>query len=554
MRSFWYGLSATLVLAALQSCGDTSEFTSLDPQLSQSPSGSFSLAEPVDSVAAAAQLQLTITSPEPLPETFVIGDATFVPLPLQVAPDAQVYVADVASALVPVEAFDQIQLDSLTQAQIAVTVDSKQSALIYQGDPTEVTLEDFVLVLALSNLPPNLRTPENIITQASTLFSLGSFSVEALDPIPTDFNTDFAAGGSFPAPDLIDATVVYAATFLPAGLRTAENLALTVNTLLPGADLTAADILAIPGDTLPGGLLIQPPVGPAPAGTVQISVQDPTFEAPSFTIGAAEFVRLPNEVFTGFTSYVAQPDSTLVQIEFNQLVIPGANESTCVIVHEPGQDPLTIATQFATSAACPFSTRAVHASPDAPTVDVFANDIEAFPDITFFTVTPFVPFPSGDVTVEVFVDDQLDTPVIDATIPSIPAGTSQTIVVTGLVAPVDNQQPLQIIAFEDDVIPTDGVAEVRILHLSPDAPAVDIRVGNNDPSGALLLGGLEFGNATPANLEVAPGTIEVSVFAAGTDIFAGSAELTLEANRNYTVYATGLLGDGTFALEATIDN
>ncbi len=223
---------------------------------------------------------------------------------------------------------------------------------IYQADPTSVTFEDFVLVLATSTLPPSLRTAENIATQANTLFASGNFSAANLSPVPDAINTNYVAGGSTPAPDLTDAALVYAATFLPPDLRTRDNLAATVNAILPGANVSPEDILAIPGVDLPGGITVVPAVTTRPAGSIQISVQINNLETSTFQVGAAQFFQIPTLLFPGFTSYAAEPGSSLIQVAFGQLLIPGVPPDTCVVVHVPGQDPRIEDTQIAASATC----------------------------------------------------------------------------------------------------------------------------------------------------------------------------------------------------------
>ncbi|MEO1131828.1 MAG: DUF4397 domain-containing protein [Cyanobacteria bacterium J06639_1] len=205
------------------------------------------------------------------------------------------------------------------------------------------------------------------------------------------------------------------------------------------------------------------------------------------------------------------------------------------------------------------SVRAVHAVPDAPEVDVFANGAEAFSDVTFFEVTPFALVPEGDVEVEVFESDPPSpTPVVSDTIENTLPDTSQTVTVAGVLNPVGNQQAVRVDVFEDDLEKTPGQAELRIIHLGPDAPEVDIRLGDNDPQGALLAT-LNFGEATAQNIEVAPGTYTVTVFVAGTATNAFTQTLPeVVAEENYTIYAVGLLdGDAAqasqFRLEVSQD-
>lgn len=90
-------------------------------------------------------------------------------------------------------------------------------------------------------------------------------------------------------------------------------------------------------------------------------------------------------------------------------------------------------------------------------------------------------------------------------------------------------------------------AFVRLAHLSPDAPAVDIYV--NDPDTPALTG-VEFGDNTDF-IELPAGNLDVWISAAGTssaDAVLALEGLTLEANASYTAAAVGELADITAVL------
>lgn len=90
---------------------------------------------------------------------------------------------------------------------------------------------------------------------------------------------------------------------------------------------------------------------------------------------------------------------------------------------------------------------------------------------------------------------------------------------------------------------------VRVAHLSPDAPAVDVRV-----DGLRIYSGVEFGEVSDYTL-VAAGTYKVEVTPAGamTPVVI-SADLELENNTSYTIAATGLLGDEDLAPVVIVDD
>jgi hypothetical protein len=97
----------------------------------------------------------------------------------------------------------------------------------------------------------------------------------------------------------------------------------------------------------------------------------------------------------------------------------------------------------------------------------------------------------------------------------------------------------------------DNHGQVRIMHASPDTPAVDIFV-----DGERAVEGLAFPDDT-GYIELPAGTYNVQVFVSPSD---GSGDAALEADLQvasgaaYTVLATGLLADGSLGLLPLEDN
>ncbi|NJK64375.1 MAG: hypothetical protein HC921_18285, partial [Synechococcaceae cyanobacterium SM2_3_1] len=265
-------VSAALLLTSLHSCnsGNSSSVTTAPidsttanaPELTQGNQGSYPLPTPI-SADAAGKVLLSVASDEPLPASITVGEATFVQIPVEVVAGYTSYIASPETATLALDGITEIFL-GVNFAEILVSVSAEAVSFIYQGDPTDVTFEDYILVRATGDLPPALRTAANIATRANELFPAGNFMAGDLQPVPNDINTEFAAGGSVPPPDLTDALVVYAATFLPPNLRTPANLAAVVNALDPSANLSADDILAIPGESLSGGVTLTPVVSNRP--------------------------------------------------------------------------------------------------------------------------------------------------------------------------------------------------------------------------------------------------------------------------------------------------
>jgi hypothetical protein len=186
--------------------------------------------------------------------------------------------------------------------------------------------------------------------------------------------------------------------------------------------------------------------------------------------------------------------------------------------------------------------RVIHASPDAPNVDVYANGNEILSDVPFKTASDYLSVPGGTYEVEVFAagaDPEADAAVITASLP-LEAGSAYTVVAVGEVAEI------QGVVFEDDLsAAAAGEARVRVIHASPDAPAVDVAV----TGGPVLFGNLSFPNASDA-ADVAAGSYDLEVRPAGsTDVALAVPGVAFEAGKYYTVLAVGLL-NGDPALEA----
>ncbi len=188
--------------------------------------------------------------------------------------------------------------------------------------------------------------------------------------------------------------------------------------------------------------------------------------------------------------------------------------------------------------------RVIHASPDAPAVDIYVNDGKAFSNLAFKEVSAWANLPGGSYDVKVTAAGQKDA-VISAKL-TLEGGKYYSVVAIGKLANITAK------VVEDNVTGLDaGKARLRVVHASPDAPAVDVAV----KGGAVLVPNLAFPTASDY-LTVDPMTVDVEVRAAGTTTVALAVPgLKLEAGKIYTVYAVGLLS-GTPALTVlpVVDN
>ena len=279
--------------------------------------------------------------------------------------------------------------------------------------------------------------------------------------------------------------------------------------------------------------------------------------------GPAVFTNIP---FKQFTDYIEVDEGT-----YTFVVTPTGSETEVVVF-----DPITVenGTAYTVVAhgtldaadAFPFAVRVfidngagsafadlttdaranvlvIHASPDAPGVDLLVDDavVNSAP-LTFPNNTGYLEVNPGTRNVKVNA-----------------AGTSTSVINANLILAADKNysvfaagflNSIAPVVFEDDLsTPAAGKAHVRFIHLSPDAPAVDITLTD----GTVVFGNYSFGEGsdfTPLDA----GTYDLQVRAAGTStVVLDLPGIALADGDIYTVFAKGTLnGTGDTALNAEI--
>ncbi len=199
-------------------------------------------------------------------------------------------------------------------------------------------------------------------------------------------------------------------------------------------------------------------------------------------------------------------------------------------------------TAFVDLMAATSNVKVVHASPDAPAVDLLVNDAIAGSGLSFPNNTGYLNITSGTKNIKVNV-----------------AGTSTTVIEADVlfnayknfsIFAVDAVANISPLVIEDDLtVPASGKSHVRFIHLSPDAPAVDITLTD----GTIVFGNNAFKEFT-AFTPLDAGSYDLQVRVAGTSTIALElGTITLIEGNIYTVFAKGFLsGNGAQALGAEI--
>lgn len=190
----------------------------------------------------------------------------------------------------------------------------------------------------------------------------------------------------------------------------------------------------------------------------------------------------------------------------------------------------------------------VHASPNAPNVDVRLNNTVALTNVPFPANSEYNTVTAGNTNIKISATGTTNY-VIDANV-NFMANMNYSVFA------IDSVNKIKAAVVSDNLAtPASGKAHVRFFHLSPNAPAVDIAV----TGGSVLFPNRSFNDqSTNTSLQnftpVDAGTYNLEVRVAGTTTVALPLPgVSLAAGKIYTVFAKGFLGGtGAQALGAQI--
>jgi hypothetical protein len=193
---------------------------------------------------------------------------------------------------------------------------------------------------------------------------------------------------------------------------------------------------------------------------------------------------------------------------------------------------------------------ALHASPDAGAVDIFAGDAELVDSARFGDLAG-IQVPPGAYELDFFgaeagaSDRPTGDPAATAETPELEAGQSYLAIAAGeLTATTPTFGLIPVV--EGFEIEEDG-ARVRVIHASADAPEVDL--GTVTTTGDIdtppLLSELEFGDVSdPEGLAVPAAALRLGLSASGSTATAAEFELTTTDGLRAFVVAAGAFSGG----------
>lgn len=320
--------------------------------------------------------------------------------------------------------------------------------------------------------------------------------------------------------------------------------------------------------------IIEPP--PPPPASTYVRVHHSVADAPDVNVlldGEAALEAVPFGASSGVieleeATYSIQVDGILADDSTATVIGPADVELSADMRYEVfavgkvGDDsiaPLIFANDFTAVSDGNARVEVVHAAPDAPLVDIYVTapgaDLgveSAVTTLAFTDNSGQVEVPAGDYQVRITVAGEPATVVYDSGTLTLADGAD--LVVAAVTNTMTGASPvmLQVADGEGAVLVPDvnAGADIRVVHASADAPAVDVTV-NNAAEAAIT--GLEFLSATDfINLPAGDYLFDVAA-AGGSPVVLDDVPLTLATSDKLSVYAVGALGDDTLTLAAVTE-
>lgn len=176
----------------------------------------------------------------------------------------------------------------------------------------------------------------------------------------------------------------------------------------------------------------------------------------------------------------------------------------------------------------PSIIRFLHASPELAAVDVYLNGSRVLRDFDYKNNSSHMQLPPGKYQVDIYPAGESASTVISKKI-TVEPGRIYTAAMAGPAL------KLRLLLFEDNPQTPVGETKVRFIHLSPDAPAVDITATNGD----VIFPNVSY-KQTTTYLALTPMTVTLEARVAGTkNTVLTIRDVKLVPNNAYTIVAVG---------------
>jgi hypothetical protein len=179
----------------------------------------------------------------------------------------------------------------------------------------------------------------------------------------------------------------------------------------------------------------------------------------------------------------------------------------------------------------PTHLRLVHAIPDGPTIDVWLDNQPLFKQVKFTDITDYLPITAQSHTLKVISNDSL---LLETTIKT-EANQDYTLAIAGKLILLE-----PVLLKDNNHLPAPGTVQLRLVHLSPNAPTLDM-LGKNGVQATLFneVGFKEAANYIPLHA----GKYDFTLHVADTEVEAlTTPKMDLADGQVYSLFVMGLAG------------
>jgi hypothetical protein len=189
--------------------------------------------------------------------------------------------------------------------------------------------------------------------------------------------------------------------------------------------------------------------------------------------------------------------------------------------------------------------RIVHASSDAPTVDIWAGDSQLFKGLNYGDASDWLEVDPGDYDVEIKASPSTaeDAAVYKTGKLTVDKGDKISAIAAGLIGSAESGSKFRVLSIREEFSPAgSGNAIARLVHAAADAPSVGLDLHNDDPTSPELTNIDRFTDTDEAGFVLASGMkLQLGVAANGERVTAFTTP-ELPEGAELLLIATGRVG------------
>ena len=285
----------------------------------------------------------------------------------------------------------------------------------------------------------------------------------------------------------------------------------------PAVDVTVASS----GDALYDGVAYgESGTVEVPAGTYTLQIRGDTESNDGDVVAEFDVDLAGGQAYTGFAAGYLSPDDEPADAQFDLFLSQDTGGMS-----DDGMDE------------DPASVRVSHLSPNAPNVDVYVDDSAVLEDVAFGVTSSYLDVPAGTRTVAITAAGDPDTSVFEGEV-TVESGQPYTVAAIGEIGDEADQAFEPLILEDDTATPGDDTARLRVVHASPDAPAVDVTVAAGD----LLFDGVAYSESGTVEVPGGDYTVQIRGDTESNDgDVVAEFDVSLNGSAVYTAFAAGYL-------------